>query len=110
LQLLIRAGFTDASIDLETRHLLAGADAVRESDDGVALALLAAAQAELTASAERVQRAEAKLAAVATGCALLPRLPQVGSPPVLAPRAGSAPLANRHDGRGDRVCGTCWQS
>lgn len=46
-KLLIRAGYTDATLDLETRHLLTHVENLRESDDGVHMTLLVGAQAEL---------------------------------------------------------------
>ena len=44
LQMLIRSGYTDSTVDTEVRQLLHHADEVRESDDGVTHVLLVAAQ------------------------------------------------------------------
>jgi hypothetical protein len=47
LQVMIRAGFTDAALDEEARQLVAAAEAVRLADHGTESVLLLAVQAEL---------------------------------------------------------------
>lgn len=59
LQVMIRAGFTDASLDEEARQLVAAAEAVRLADHGTESVLLLAVQAEL----EQLTAANESLAA-----------------------------------------------
>lgn len=49
LQLMLRAGLHEADVDAEVQALVAQAEGVRESDEGVASVLLAAAQVQLPA-------------------------------------------------------------
>lgn len=46
-QVMIRAGFTDASLEAEAKQLVAAAEAVRLADHGTESVLLLAVQAEL---------------------------------------------------------------
>ncbi|KAL6748518.1 hypothetical protein V8C86DRAFT_1139529 [Haematococcus lacustris] len=56
-KLMLRAGLHEADVDAEVQTLVAQAEGVRESDEGVASVLLAAAQAGL----EELQRSQQQL-------------------------------------------------
>lgn len=56
LQIMIRAGFTDASLDAETRALLLDSEHIRESEEGVESVLVLALQTELEAVNKQIQQ------------------------------------------------------